>query len=289
MLSPHGRFGWHELMTSEPGAAARFYADLTGWRSEPFAGDPTYTLWMREGRGIAGLLELPADMRAAGVPPAWLTYVRVGNVPTATDKAVSMGGAVVVSPETIVDVGMYAVLRDPQGATFGVIEPVRDFGHDNPPAVGEFSWHELATTDPHAAWNFYNALFSWDAMDEFDMGPMGIYKLFGRGDVQLGGIYNKPAEMPMPPHWLPYIRVPNADDAAKTVRAAGGQIMNGPMEVPGGDRIAQCLDPQGAMFAVHTVAADVKPAPKPPAKSAVKKKPVKKAVKKKTVRRKKAR
>jgi uncharacterized protein len=46
--------------------------------------------------------------------------------------------------------------------------------------------------------------------------------------------------------------VDSADRAAERVAAKGGKVMNGPMEVPGGDRIAQCMDPQGAAFAVHS-------------------------------------
>ena len=55
-----------------------------------------------------------------------------------------------------------------------------------------------------------------------------------------------------PPNWLQYIAVDSADRAAERVTANGGTIMNGPMDVPGGDRIAQCMDPQGAAFAVHS-------------------------------------
>ena len=65
-------------------------------------------------------------------------------------------------------------------------------------------------------------------------------------------MFNKPPEMPFPPNWLQYIQVDSADGAAERVKANGGQVLNGPMDVPGGDRIAQCLDPQGGAFAVHS-------------------------------------
>jgi predicted enzyme related to lactoylglutathione lyase len=58
--------------------------------------------------------------------------------------------------------------------------------------------------------------------------------------------------MPGPPNWLHYIQVDSADRAAERVTANGGKVLNGPMEVPGGDRIAQYLDPQGGAFAVHS-------------------------------------
>jgi predicted enzyme related to lactoylglutathione lyase len=57
--------------------------------------------------------------------------------------------------------------------------------------------------------------------------------------------------MPGPPFWLYYVYVKDLDKAAESVKQHGGQVLNGPMEVPGGDRIAQCMDPQGAAFAIH--------------------------------------
>jgi predicted enzyme related to lactoylglutathione lyase len=120
------------------------------------------------------------------------------------------------------------------------------------PNIGGFSWHELATPDYAAAFRFYQALFGWEKVAEHDMGPMGMYFIFGRNGTQLGGMFNKPADMPFPPNWLQYIQVDSADSAVERVKANGGKVLNGPMDVPGGDRIAQCLDPQGGAFAVHS-------------------------------------
>jgi len=47
-----------------------------------------------------------------------------------------------------------------------------------------------------------------------------------------------------------YFSVPDIEQAAETVRAAGGQVVRGPQEVPGGERIIHALDPQGAFFAL---------------------------------------
>jgi predicted enzyme related to lactoylglutathione lyase len=86
------------------------------------------------------------------------------------------------------------------------------------------------------------------------MGPMGIYFIFKRQGRDLGGMFNLTPEMPMPPNWLLYIRVADITAAVERVKAAGGTVLNGPMEVPGGDQIAQCMDPQGAAFALHAKA-----------------------------------
>ena len=108
--------------------------------------------------------------------------------------------------------------------------------------------------DYEAAFSFYSELFGWEIMDDMDMGELGIYRLFGRNGTQMGGMFNKPPEVPVA-SWLYYVNVPDVDESAAAITAAGGKIVNGPMEVPDGGRIVQARDPQGGMFALHTPAA----------------------------------
>ena len=76
---------------------------------------------------------------------------------------------------------------------------------------------------------------------------MGKYQMFNRGDRMIGGMMNKPPEMAqVPPHWAIYFRVPDINAATERIKANGGKILNGPMEVPGGDWIVNAMDPQGA-------------------------------------------
>ncbi len=82
-------------------------------------------------------------------------------------------------------------------------------GHDGPAAVGEFSWHELATTDWKAAWAFYSQMFDWQVASQMDMGEAGIDQMFHRGAQPLGGMFNRPAQMPVSA-WFPYFRVPDS-------------------------------------------------------------------------------
>src|SRR2546430_14304894 len=97
-----------------------------------------------------------------------------------------------------------------------------------------------------------------------DMGPAGMYWMFGRGAGSLGGMYNKSRDMPGAPHWLSYVLVPDADTAAATVTRLGGRGGRGPVEVPGGGRVAMCGDAQGAAVAVHSEApAQPRGQPKP--------------------------
>jgi len=150
--------------------------------------------------------------------------------------------------------GRYAVLKDPQGAVFAILDPENARAETaGIPALGTFSWHELATTDSEAAVSFYSGLFGWDVMHRHDMGAYGIYIVFGSNGIQRGGIWNKPPEMPGPSNWLPYVHVPNADGSWKTAEASGARLLAGPMEVPGGSRITSFLDPTGAAFAIQSM------------------------------------
>jgi predicted enzyme related to lactoylglutathione lyase len=114
-----------------------------------------------------------------------------------------------------------------------------------------------------------------------DMGPdMGKYQMYGLDGKTLGGMYRKPPQSPGPPAWLPYIKVGDAKKAAQTIKSLKGTVINGPMEVPGGDWIAQGLDLEGAVFAVHSVKPAVSSAAASSRKRAKAKKAVAKAVRK---------
>ncbi|MDH5196992.1 MAG: VOC family protein [Gemmatimonadota bacterium] len=278
-VSP-GRFVWHEVMTTDPDAAIAFYEKAIGWRLMPWDVDPKYRMLAWNNVPMAGVMLLPEEARLMGAPPHWMTYITVRDVDASMAQAMGMGARTYFGPMDVPTVGRLAVLADPQGATFAVFRPENDGHVSDDMVVGDFSWHELAADDWKAAWEFYRALFGWEHDGDFDMGPMGTYWMFRRagGSRSLGGMYNRPPEVPAT-HWLPYVHVAHADATAAAVGRHGGRVLNGPMAVPGpsGDRVAQLMDPQGAVFAVHSVApvaAAPPPAPKPaPRRPATKRKP----------------
>lgn len=249
-----GRIVWHELMTTDRAAAQTFYEKVVGWGTQAWESNTDYTMWMAGEKPIGGVMTLPEQAAKAGAPPHWLTYIEVPDTDATVAQATGLGATVLVPAQSIPSVGRFAVLQDPQGAVFALMAFEASYGEETDPEPMEFSWHELVTTDWKAGEAFYQALFGWEKKSEFDMGPMGTYNIFGRDRFMYGGMYNKPAEMPAPPHWLPYARVESADAAAERAKEAGGTLLHGPMEVPGGDRIAIIMDPQGAAFAVHSKA-----------------------------------
>ncbi len=263
--APQGLFVWHELMTTDLAGAEQFYKSVVGWTMTPFAENPSYRMWTANGVPVGGLMALAEDAKAMGAPPHWLPYIGVSDVDATTRQAVGLGARTFVAPQDIPNVGRVAVLADPQGATFAIYRssaPMPSISGD--PKPGEFSWHELATTDWRRAWDFYRTLFGWQQTSAMDMGPAGTYQMFGVGGPAIGGIYDKEASLPVS-RWLCYVRMPNVDAAPPLITRGGGTIVSGPMDVPGGDRIVQFRDPQGAVFALYAkVAASAgAPAAKP--------------------------
>lgn len=247
-----GRPVWYELMTTDTAGAAAFYNKVIGWSSAPFEGSPDpYTVFKRSGDvQVAGLMERPQGMN---MPPFWALYVAVPNLEEAVAHIKRLGGSELSPLIEIPTVGRLQMMKDPQGAAFYIIQPEpRGERAETAPEIGEASWHELTTTDAPAAMRFYSEVFRWQPSEEMDMGAMGKYHMFNRPIGMIGGIMNTPPQMSsMPPNWMIYFRVADIDAAAERVITNGGKILNGPMEVPGGDRIINASDPQGAMFSLH--------------------------------------
>jgi predicted enzyme related to lactoylglutathione lyase len=247
-----GRPVWYELMTTDTAAAETFYKNVVGWTSAPFEGSPQpYTIFKRSGQvQVAGLMKRPDGMN---MPPFWAMYVAVPKLEDAVAHIKRLGGSELSGVIEVPTVGRMQMLKDPQGAAFYIIQPApSEERPETAPEVGEASWHELMTTDAAAAMKFYSEVFGWKPSETMDMGPMGKYHMFNRPHGMIGGMMNKPPEMAsVPPHWGIYFRVPDINAAVDRVKANGGKILNGPMEVPGGDTIVNAMDPQGAAFSLH--------------------------------------
>jgi uncharacterized protein len=246
-------FFWYELMTTDVPAAEAFYKTVVGWDSEPFPGSEVGYIVLKAGeRGIGGLMEIPAEAAAMGANPAWLGYIDTMDVDAATAGVKKAGGKVHREPSEIPNVGRFAVVADPHGAMFMLLQPSTE--DDQPPAAmtkpGHIGWHELYAGDLQSDFDFYASQFGWEKGDAMDMGEMGTYQLFKAGGPDaVGGMMTKPDNVPSPA-WLFYFNVGNIDEAVKRVTGNGGKIMLEPMEVPGGGFIIQGMDPQGAMFAL---------------------------------------
>jgi uncharacterized protein len=254
MTDSKPRFAWYELMTSDQDAAEAFYRAVVGWKMVD-AGQPgmRYTIVSAGERAMGGLTALLAEAAAAGVRPGWLGYIGVPDTDGAAKRIVEAGGAIHRGPDDIPNIGRFAVVADPGGATFMLLTPLPR--EDVPPPAepttpGLVSWHELySSIGQEAAFRFYSDQFGWETAELMDMGPMGKYRIFGADGVPMGGMMDKPENVPVSA-WGFYVNVDGLDAAVDRIAANGGQVLMGPHEVPGGSWIVQAVDPQGAAFAL---------------------------------------
>jgi predicted enzyme related to lactoylglutathione lyase len=229
-------------------AGESFYRDLLGWEipEQPNSAQlGGYRRAQLNGKDVAGASPVMQD----GQPCEWNTYVSVTDADATVAKVREAGGTVIVEPMDVMGMGKMAIFTDPTGATCGLWEPGTFVGSEVVNEDGGFGWNELGTRDVAAAREFYGQVFGW-TVEEQEMPGMGTYNVWKDGEHVRGGMADVSAMPGEPPSsWLVYFTVPDADAAAETTKAAGGQVLNGPFDIPVG-RVAILMDPQGAMLAV---------------------------------------
>ncbi len=250
MAGEQSTFVWYELMTTDVAAAKAYYTGVVGWNTldVPMPG-MIYTLLRVGDTQTAGLMALPKEARDAGMRPAWVGYIGVGDADGAAAKVQGLGGDILGRPVDIPTVGRFATVADPQGALINLFKPAQRGQRIVSSEPGHIGWHELHTNDWPQAFEFYADMFGWVKGEALDMGPIGTYQIFKIGGLATGGMFNSPGAQATR-FWLYYFNVDDIDAAAKRVTDGGGAIAQGPNQVPGGNWILQAADPQGAVFAL---------------------------------------
>jgi uncharacterized protein len=242
---------WIDLASPDLGATVEFYRALFGWEvpeSENAEQTGGYRQAMLRGRPVAGLMPQMQE----GQPVAWSTYISVADAAATAEGVSEAGGAVVVEPMDVLDLGRMAVFTDPAGAFFGIWQPGTFVGAELVNEAGAFTWSELNSRDPEAAKAFYGAVFDW-SFEEQEFEGVGTYTTFSAGEVSGGGIFDMRGRVPeeVPPNWLTYFAVEDTDATVTTTEQLGGGVNMGAVDIPVG-RFAVLHDPQGGVFAVIT-------------------------------------
>ena len=246
-----GQFSWVDLMTPSMDASTRFYSQLFGWSSEPTSDDGggLYAMSRLGGVDIAGMGEMSADMKKAGVPPTWSSYVTVEDADAMAARAEKLGAKLQMPVIDIEKegtlVGRMTILADPEGARLSIWQPGGHAGAGITNEPGSFCWNELLTRDSAAATGFYGDLFGWKFRDIGDG-----YREIMHGDRANGGVLPWREEMgDVPAHWGVYFAVEDCDVAVEKVRELGGELLMGPVQIDPG-RFALVADSVGASFYV---------------------------------------
>jgi predicted enzyme related to lactoylglutathione lyase len=245
-MSEHGLPCWYELATADPAAVQPFYAALLGWQfADSGMAGMTYIIASAQESMVAGLFKAEPEQ-----PTGWSFYITVDNADATAAQAAALGAQVIVPPSDIPDTGRFAVMVDPQGASFAILQPLPDGmgGAFDQQKSGHGNWHDLGVADPQAALEFYGALFGWTVSRAQPMGPEMIYNIIACKGRDIGGIFNDASVTA--PAWCVYFGAASINQAVATVKSAGGGVEHDPAEVPGGAFVTHCHDGRGGRFAL---------------------------------------
>lgn len=245
-----GQFCWVDLVAHDMAAARRFYEALFGWKSvvQDTQGGPPYAFFQWDGKDVAGVGQMSDEMKAQGIPPLWNSYVNVADIEATTKQAVELGATITVPPMKAFEAGWLAFLQDPTGGNLGLWQKNQYAGVAVIDEPGSICWNELSTRDSARARDFYHRLFGWEYAD--NPHAPSVYHFIKNKGAHIGGIMQMTAEWgDMPPAWMVYFRVEDADAAAEKAKQLGGNILVPAFDIPVG-RMSVVADAQGGCFTV---------------------------------------
>lgn len=239
-----GGFWWVDLVTTDVADAKRFYGELMGWTFDDMPMEEgSYTFCLIDGHSVGAMYPQGNEMRDAGMPPMWQSYLTVADVDAATKRAQELGGKAITEPFDVMDVGRMSIITDPTGAPLNLWQIVTHPGAEVTGEPGSLCWTELLTTNVGAAGAFLTALVGWSSEPAGDS-----YVIFKAGETMKAGMMEITPQMGgVPPSWLSYFMTADLDDSLVRVGQLGGRVNMPATEMPGG-RFAVVADPQGATF-----------------------------------------
>ncbi|WP_349828458.1 VOC family protein [Brevibacterium litoralis] len=244
---------WIELSSPDVAAARAFYGSLFGWEFEEPGPMGFGVTALKDGKRVAGLSPQPADA-PAGQPAFWSVYFRVASLDDFLEASGEAGGqAMMAIPEFDGTAGV-ALVADPAGTAFGVLEYPDERGFTTLGAVGAPMWFELHTKD-FSVRDFYSRAFEWEFTVEGDSDDFryATYELGGVREPEkeahpVGGLLDN-TKLPIPAHWESYIRVDDVAATTARVKELGGEVLADAHESLHGT-VARYIDAQNAAFTV---------------------------------------
>lgn len=250
-----GKIVWHDLLTDKPAESRRFYEELFGWQFERIGPDfgplasANYTLIRHDGRLIGGMIDesrLDTDEEIS----QWVVLMSTDDIDAAVAKLTAAGGTVFTPPTDLADRGRIAVVTDPQGALFALLETRDGDPVDTQPTINGFLWNEVWVDDVEAATRFYGGLVDLDAADASITGDDDYRYLRGDGAPRFG-ILPKPLDG-LTPLWATYVRVSDPASIVARVEELGGRVLLDVQDRGPGRKVALIAGPSGAGIAVQT-------------------------------------
>lgn len=243
-----------ELSTHDLDASAAFYAAVFGWSYAADVNDePRVRTALVGGRPAATLRDprtVSASSAAQSTGSAWTIGFSAINVLQTASRAEGLGATILEPPVVVPGYGQRAVVRDPWGATFALIERMLDDGFAVAHEPGAYDWCDLFTPDGAAAKRFYARLFDAEVRPIDPDDPASPDGFLVVNEQPVAAIFQRDDDPAA--HWLPFFEVADADRAAAACLRAGGTVDEPPTDSPFGT-IAHLRDPRGAPFAINRV------------------------------------
>jgi uncharacterized protein len=258
-----GKVIWADLVTPDLAAAKTFYSGLFGWTFRDIHfGKAEYAVASLGGQPVGGLVQRTspsAELRQ----PAWLTFIAVRDLDAVKKTALEHGAKLVSEPRSFAQRGRQAIFSDPEGAKFAVLASSSGDPADYLAGPGDWIWSSLLVRDADKEAAFYQTLFGYDV---FDLpSDDGLDHMILSSDeyarASVNTLHHDSSRRI--PHWLNFVRVVDATDAAAKAVALGGRVLVEPRADRHGGKLAVVADPAGAPIGVMEWAdADTKKEPK---------------------------
>lgn len=241
-----GKVIWADLVTPDLAVVEPFYSGVFGWTFRAARdGDIDYVLAFSGGRPVAGLLRRPMP---AGTPqqPIWVSFIATSDFNAARRAALAHGATVLNGPGNVGGRGRQMILRDPQGAIFGIMASSSGDPPDYLAEPGEWIWSSLLTTDAGADAAFYQEVFGYEVFDLASDDNLEHLILSGDNFAR-ASVHSLPVDQSRRhPHWLYFVRVLSTVQASASAAALGGRVLVEPHADRQGNMVAVVADPTGA-------------------------------------------
>lgn len=245
-----GKVIFTELVTPDLAAAERFYGGSLGWTFQrAAAGGTRYAEATIDDQPVGGVFQRGLSARAHR-RSAWLSFFSTGDVDGTVKTAVANGGKVLFGPKTFPDRGREAVLADPAGAVFAVLESASGDPPDVLAPLGTWIWSSLVAANPDTAAAFYQKLFGYDVYPVSSGGERrGEHLILASGGFARASVAPPPPSRPdAHSHWLNFVRVADVQETVARVQTLGGRVLVTPRVERTGDTLALVADPFHAVF-----------------------------------------
>jgi uncharacterized protein len=232
-----------ELMGLDREALGRFYGELFGWHVESVPEPPYSVIDTHAGAGINGGIGGVEDPDARYVA----VYAQAEDVNATFDRAVSMGAEVLMPVTEVPGVVTFALLRDPQGNTFGIVKQGEGPGVSGGKGA-PIDWFEILGPEPKVLRDFYFELFGWEPFGEPPTTDDYEYHQAHTGEGGIDGAIG--STLDGKPHVTLYASVEDLQGTLERAESLGGSTTMPPQSMEHIE-FAQFRDPEGNVFGLY--------------------------------------